>query len=72
MSSYTASHQETRQALKLLESNTVDLKGIITHGYEMENAADAFREAEQREALKVVITNAGAFTRLNREKPSRL
>jgi len=72
VSSYTASHQETRQALKLLESNTVDLKGIITHGYEMENAADAFREAEQREALKVVITNAGAFTRLNREKPSRL
>jgi len=57
VSSYTASHVETRQALKLMESGEVDVRPMITHRFEMKEAAEAFRTAEAREGLKVLVTN---------------
>jgi len=56
--SYTASHIETRQALKLLASGKVDFQSLITNRFEMEKAQDAFHAAEGRKGLKVVITNS--------------
>jgi L-iditol 2-dehydrogenase len=57
VSSYTASHVETRQALKLMESGEVDMRPIITHKFDMMDAAEAFRTAEAREGMKVLVTN---------------
>jgi L-iditol 2-dehydrogenase len=57
VSSYTASHLETRRALRLMESGAVDLRPMITRRFEMGRAAEAFRLAESREGLKVLITN---------------
>jgi len=58
VSSYTSSHVDTRQALRLLDSGVVDLQRIITHSYKLAQAEEAFRLAESREGMKVVITNA--------------
>ncbi|GAG40159.1 unnamed protein product, partial [marine sediment metagenome] len=57
VSSYTSSHIETREALKLLSSGTVDLRNIITCTFEMKKAAKAFQMAESREGMKILITN---------------
>jgi threonine dehydrogenase-like Zn-dependent dehydrogenase len=57
MPSYTASHINTWQALKLLESGTIELQNIITDTFVLEEAIDAFRMAESREGLKILIVN---------------
>ena len=57
VSSYTSSHIETREALKLLSSDTVDLRNLITCTFEMEKAAKAFRMAEAREGMKILISS---------------
>ena len=58
VSSYTSSHIETREALKLLSSGTVDLRNLITCTFEMEKAAKAFKMAEAREGMKILVTNS--------------
>jgi L-iditol 2-dehydrogenase len=55
--SYSSSHVDTREALRLLQSGVVDLQKMITHTFPMEDAENAFRIAESREGLKVLITN---------------
>jgi L-iditol 2-dehydrogenase len=56
--SYSTSHLETRIALQLLEANRINVKPLITHRFELNETAEAFKTAlETRESLKVIITN---------------
>jgi L-iditol 2-dehydrogenase len=56
--SYSTSHQETRTALHLIESGKLKANELITHRFELEDAARAFRTAfKSTESLKVVILN---------------
>ena len=43
------------QAIRLVESGQVDVRSLVTHRFPLEQAADAFRTAEQREGLKVIV-----------------
>jgi L-iditol 2-dehydrogenase len=56
--SYAASEVETNQALKLLTENRIDIGSIITHKFDISDAAEAVRCAhEAKDAMKVVITS---------------
>lgn len=56
--SYSTSHLETRQALDLIRSERIRAKDLITHRYDLEHTADAFRTAmENNESLKVIVLN---------------
>ena len=57
VSSYTSSHIETREALNIMRSGTVDLRNLITCTFEMNKAAEAFRMAESREGMKILISS---------------
>ena len=54
--SYSTSHLETREALKLIESRILDVKSLITHRFRLVDTAKAFEAAQgSRECLKVVV-----------------
>ncbi|MGQ9552100.1 MAG: alcohol dehydrogenase catalytic domain-containing protein [Candidatus Bathycorpusculaceae bacterium] len=56
--SYSTSHLETEAALDLLKSGKFNAKLLITHRFQLSNAAEAFRTAlECKECLKVVVLN---------------
>jgi L-iditol 2-dehydrogenase len=56
--SYSTSHLETRTALKLLETNRINAKHLITHRFKLAQTAQAFKTAlETRESLKIIVTN---------------
>ncbi|MEM3726487.1 MAG: zinc-dependent dehydrogenase [Candidatus Bathyarchaeia archaeon] len=56
--SYSTSHIETREALELMASEKLNLKGLITHRFRLLDAAKAFKTAqENKESLKVIIFN---------------
>jgi L-iditol 2-dehydrogenase len=56
--SYSASHLETRTALQLLESKRINVKRLITHRFNLQQTAQAFKTAlETKESLKIIITN---------------
>jgi L-iditol 2-dehydrogenase len=56
--SYSTSHLETREALALMTSRRLSLKGLITHRFKLADAAKAFKTALQSmESLKVIIVN---------------
>jgi L-iditol 2-dehydrogenase len=56
--SYSTSHLETRTALELIQSGRVDAKGLITHRFPLDHAAEAFQTAaKNKECLKVVVLN---------------
>jgi L-iditol 2-dehydrogenase len=56
--SYSTSHIETREALELISSGRVNVKGVITHRFELADTAKAFKTAlESKESLKVVVLN---------------
>jgi L-iditol 2-dehydrogenase len=56
--SYSTSHVETREALELIGSGKVKVKGLITHRFELADTAKAFKTAfESKESLKVVVLN---------------
>jgi L-iditol 2-dehydrogenase len=56
--SYSTSHLETRTALRLLETNRIDVKPLITHRFKLQHTAQAFKTAlKTKESLKVIITN---------------
>lgn len=58
--SYAASEIETNQALKLLGENRVDVGSIITHKFDIGNAAEAVKCAhEAKDAMKVIVTSSG-------------
>ena len=43
------------RAIQLVESGRVDVRSLVTHHFLLEQTADAFRTAEQREGLKVMV-----------------
>jgi len=54
--SYSTTHVETRIALRLLTAHESLFKRLITHEFELERIADAFKLAkESKECLKVVV-----------------
>jgi len=56
--SYSTSHLETKTALELIESNTINAKELITHRFRLVKTAEAFRTAlENKESLKVIVLN---------------
>jgi len=56
--SYSTSHVETRMVLSLIESGRMDVKGLITHRYNLADTAKAFKTAlESKESLKVIVLN---------------
>ncbi|MEM3623466.1 MAG: zinc-dependent dehydrogenase [Candidatus Bathyarchaeia archaeon] len=58
ISSYSTSHLETRLALELIKSGRLNLKGLITHRFRLEETAEAFKTAlENKESLKIIIHN---------------
>lgn len=57
--SYAASEIETNQALKLLGENRVELDSIITHRFDIGDAAEAVKCAhEAKDAMKVIVTSS--------------
>lgn len=54
--SYSASHIETRIALKLISSGRIKAKELITHRFPLNRIEDAFKTAaKSKECLKVVV-----------------
>ncbi len=43
------------RAIELVKKGLVDVRSIVTHRFPLEQAAEAFRAAERREGLKVVV-----------------
>jgi L-iditol 2-dehydrogenase len=55
--SYAASEIETNQALRLIAEKRVDIKSLITHRFDISEAAEAVRCAhDANDAMKVIIT----------------
>jgi len=44
------------RAIELVSKGLVDVSSIVTHRFPLEQAAEAFRTAQQREGLKIIIT----------------
>jgi L-iditol 2-dehydrogenase len=58
ITSYAASEIETNQAIKLISEKVIDFDSLITHKFNIKNAADAVDCARSaHDAMKVVITN---------------
>jgi L-iditol 2-dehydrogenase len=56
--SYSTSHLETRTALELIRSGRIDAEGLITHRFQLMDAAEAFKTAiKNKESLKVIVSN---------------
>jgi L-iditol 2-dehydrogenase len=57
VSSYSASHLETRIALQLINGKRIKARELITHRFPLHEAGKAFKVAmEDQESLKVIIT----------------
>ena len=57
VSSYSASHLETRAALKLIEAQRIEAEELITHRFPLSKTGEAFKTAiEDKESLKIIIT----------------
>jgi L-iditol 2-dehydrogenase len=55
--SYSASHLETREALKLIANKNIDSKSLITHRYPIEQISEALKLAKKaKDSLKVIVT----------------
>lgn len=57
VSSYSASHVETRVALNLIETGRLQAEELITHTFPLSKTAEALRKASAKECIKVVIVN---------------
>jgi len=56
--SYAASEIETNQAIELIAEGRVDIGSLITHRFDIGDAADAVRCAhEAKDAMKVLVTS---------------
>jgi L-iditol 2-dehydrogenase len=56
--SYAASEVEINQALKLIEKRRIDISSLITHRFDISEAAQAVRCAhEAKDAMKVIVTS---------------
>jgi L-iditol 2-dehydrogenase len=43
------------RAIRLVKSGLVDVRSLVTHRFPLEQAAEAFRTAERRKGLKVIV-----------------
>jgi L-iditol 2-dehydrogenase len=43
------------RAIKLVEGGKVDVRSLVTHTFPLEQAAEAFKTAERRDGLKVMV-----------------
>jgi L-iditol 2-dehydrogenase len=43
------------RAIELVSKSLVDVRSLVTHRFPLEQAAEAFRVAQRREGLKVII-----------------
>lgn len=56
--SYSTSHIETRKALELISSRSIDANKLITHRYPLNRTEEAFQTAaKNKECLKVLVSN---------------
>ena len=57
ITSYAASDNDTKSALKLIDSSSVDVKQLITHRYNISDSAKAFEHAHKgSDSMKIIIT----------------
>jgi L-iditol 2-dehydrogenase len=57
ITTYSASHLDTRAALSLIESGQIDAKNLVTHRYPLEKTGEALKLAMRaKDSLKVVVT----------------
>ena len=55
---YAASDTDTKNALELIVSGTIDVKSLITHKYTLEDSQKAFEHAKTGDnAMKIIIEN---------------
>ena len=55
---YAASDIDTKNALELIASGTIDVKSLITHKYTLEDSQKAFEHAKTGDnAMKIIIEN---------------
>jgi threonine dehydrogenase-like Zn-dependent dehydrogenase len=51
---------ETNEALRMMAEEKLAVESLITHRFDIRNAAEAVRCAhEARDAMKVIVTSAG-------------
>jgi L-iditol 2-dehydrogenase len=43
------------RAIQMVESGKVDVRSLVSHHFRLEQAQEAFRTAERRAGLKVVV-----------------
>jgi L-iditol 2-dehydrogenase len=56
--SYSTSHIETRMALEFIKSGRINVQELISHRFQLKDAAKAFETAlENKESLKVIVFN---------------
>jgi len=57
VTSYAASDNDTKEALRLIESGEIDVKQLVTHTYSINDSQKAFDHARSGEnAMKIIIT----------------
>jgi len=57
VTSYAASDNDTKKALRLIESSQIDVKQLVTHTYPIEDSQKAFDHARSGDnAMKIIIT----------------
>ena len=57
VTSYAASDNDTKEALRLIESSQIDVKQLVTHTYPIEDSQKAFDHARSGDnAMKIIIT----------------
>ena len=55
---YAAADTDTKNALELIASGTIDVKSLITHKYTLEDSQKAFEHAKTGDnAMKIIIEN---------------
>jgi L-iditol 2-dehydrogenase len=57
VTSYAASDNDTKEALRLIESSQIDVKQLVTHTYHIQDSQKAFDHARSGDnAMKIIIT----------------
>lgn len=54
--SYSCGPDDTREALSLVQRGVINARDLVTHRFPLEQIDSAFAQAQQPEALKVIIT----------------
>ena len=57
ISSYSTTHIETRMALNMIRTRTIDAREFITHRFKLEEISKAYKVAKSMEGLKVIVLN---------------